>query len=240
MTSTEFESWLPAYREGAVPVAAALGDVFQQALTRGVTDEPGTSIEIAQSREFLRTKRSEFPHRILFFIYSSQFDNVVESEIIDTEERRAAFADSLQPVQILSRKLALLEPNFKQLIYHAHIEADCYTVALSANTRLCELPLVWTVPAEDEAKTGFPSDRMWHTTFMFLCEISEAIIAYGGFSSSFFDELQFIRRDRALVGRLLWLDQNGELFFPDRDQETWRARDIAKVLHRIECRSRQP
>jgi competence CoiA-like predicted nuclease len=231
MTSAEFEGWLTRYREGAAPVEAALRELFQQAMTHWVNNESG--IEITESREFLRKKRSEFLHRILFFTYSSRFDKAVESEILDTEESRAPFAESLQPIDILSRKAELLEPNFKRFIHHAHVEGNYYTVALSANTRLCQLPLVWTVPAEDEAKTGFPSDFMWQATFMFLCEISQAIVAYGGFSSAFWNELQFIRRERALVDRLLWLDQNGRLFFPDRDQETWPMSDIAKVLKRI-------
>lgn len=233
MTSAEFEGWLAGYRERAAPVAAALSDLFQQAMTHWAKDESGTSIEITKSREFLRKKRSEFPHRILLFTYSSQFDKAVESQILDTEESRAPFAESLQPIDILSRKAALLEPNFKRFIHHAHVEGDYYTAALSANTRLCQLPLVWTVPAEDEAKTGFRSDYMWQTTFIFLCEISQAIVAYGGFSPAFWDELQFIRRDRSLVDRLLWLDQNGQLFFAERDQETWPVSDIAKVVQRI-------
>ena len=53
MTSAEFEGWLADYREEAAPVATALGHLFQQAMTRWVKDESGTSIDITKSREFL-------------------------------------------------------------------------------------------------------------------------------------------------------------------------------------------
>jgi hypothetical protein len=92
----------------------------------------------------------------------------VESEILDSRESQSAFSDSLRPRDILSRKAELLEKNFKQLIHSAHVEAGHYTVALSANESLRESPLVWEVPSEDEAKTGFSRDYMWHINFV-LC-----------------------------------------------------------------------
>jgi hypothetical protein len=55
-------------------------------------------------------------HRILFFLYSSQFDEVIEAHILDSDDKRAGVSDSLTPREILSRKAQLLEPNFKQLV----------------------------------------------------------------------------------------------------------------------------
>jgi hypothetical protein len=233
MDSEVFERWLPTYSERADTVAAALGELFQEAMTHWVFDKAGKSIDITKSREFLRQKRVEFPHRILFFTYSSQFDEAVESKILYSDAGRPQLSDSLTPREILSRKADLLEPNFKQLLHDAHVLADHYTVALSANERLRKLPLVWEVPAEAESETGFPPDYMWHATFYFLCEISQAIIAYGGYSSAFYDEFTYIQKEPALRARFLWLDQNGELFFPDRDQQTWPLSEIANVLSKI-------
>lgn len=233
MDSEAFERWLPTYRERADTVAAALGALFQEAMTHWVSDESGTGLDITRSRQFLKEKRPRFPHRILFFTYSSQFDEAVESEILDSDEKRAGFSESPTPRQILSRKAELLEPNFKQLIHDADVRVGHYTVALSANERLRELPLVWQVPAEPESKTGFPSDYMWHATFYFLCEISHAIIAYGGYSPAFWNEFAYIQNEPDLAARLLWLDQNGALFFPEREQETWPLSEIAKALDKI-------
>lgn len=232
MNDEAFERWLPTYRESADPVAVALGDLFQQAMSHWVseTTDTGTSINITASREFLRERRAQFPHRILFFTYSSQFDESVEAEILDSPESRAPFSGSLTPKEILSRKATLLKPNFKQLVHDAHVLAGHYTVALSADEGLLQLPLVWQVPAEEEGKTGFHQDDMWHMTFLFLCEISQAIVAYGGYSGAFFDELTYIQREPRLSARLLWLDQNGRLCFPERDEEAWPLTEIASVL----------
>ena len=233
MDSQAFERWLPTYRDGADAVAAALGQLFQEAMTHWTFDESGKNLDITGSREFLKRKRSDFPHRILFFLYSSQFDEDVEASVLDSDEKRAEVSDSLTPREILSRKAQLLEPNFKQLVHDAHVLADHYTVALSANERLRTIPLVWETPAEAESKTGSSPDDMWHTPFYFLCEISRAIVAYGGYSAAFWDEFTFIRREPHLSTRLLWLDQNGELFLPDRQEETWPLSEIANVLNKV-------
>jgi hypothetical protein len=125
----------------------------------------------------------------------------VEEQILRSDESRAEVSGSLTPREILSRKAQLLEPNFKQLVHDAHVLADHYTVALSANERLRTIPLVWPVPAEAESRTGFSPDHMWQATFYFLCEISRAIVAYGGYSAAFWDEFTFIRREPDLSRR---------------------------------------
>ena len=233
MDSELFERWLPAYREGADAVAADLGHLFQEAMTYWDYDQSSQSLGITRSREFLKGKRAEFPHRIVLFLYSSQFDEGVEGEILGSDESRAEVSGSLTPREILSRKAQLLEPNFKQLVHDAHVLADHYTVALSANERLRTIPLVWETPAEAESKTGFSPDYMWQAPFYFLCEISRAIVAYGGYSKSFRNEITYVRGEPDLSARLLWLDQNGELFFPDRQEETWPLSEIANVIARV-------
>lgn len=229
-----FERWLSDYRVRTDTVAEALGELFQAAMKLSVFDKTNNSLKISKCREFLKEKRAEFPFPILFFIYSSQFDEAVESQIVDSEEIQATLSEDLTPEEILTRKASGLEPNFKALTLGADMLAGHYTVALSANESLRKMPLVWEVPAEDESKTGFSSDYMWQMNFCFLCEISHVIIAYGGYSSAFFEELTYIRKEPDLSSRLLWLDQNRRLFFPDKDEETWPLTDIAEVLGRIE------
>jgi hypothetical protein len=52
MDSEAFERWLPTYRERADTVAAALGALFQEAMTHWASDESG--------------KRSTSPCRVSF------------------------------------------------------------------------------------------------------------------------------------------------------------------------------
>ena len=66
--------------------------------------------------------------------------------------------------------------------------------------------------------------------FRFLCEISQAIIAYGGYTQSFFDEIVYIRNRPDLNKRTLWLDQDMLLYFPDDMEKTWGLDQIAEVL----------
>lgn len=228
------ERWLEDYGGRADEAAAALGDLFRAAKKHWVFDEADNSLKISASREYLREQRAELPFRVLFFLYSSQFDKVVESQILDSAETRATLPQDLTPQQILDRKASLLESNFKALARSADVRAGHYTVALSANESLRELPLVWEVPVEDESKTGFPADYMWQMTFRFLCEISHALIAYGGYSAAFFEELIYIRNEPELSSRLLWLDQERRLYFPENDEETWPLTDIAEVLGKID------
>src|SRR4030095_8737874 len=135
MDSELFERWLPTYREGADAVAADLGHLFQEAMTYWDYDQSSQSLVFARSLEFLKGKRAEFPHRIVLFLYSSQFDEGVEGEILGSESW-AEVSGSLTLREILSRKAQLLEPNFKQLVHDAQVLAGHYTVALSANERL--------------------------------------------------------------------------------------------------------
>lgn len=229
-----FERWLPGYQARSSEVAAALGELFQAAMSLSEFDETASTLDISGPREFLKGQRDKLSYRILFFIYSSQFDETVESRVLDSEEKKATLSKELTPDEILTRKVSRLELAFKSLALSADVLANHYTVALSANENLRELPLVWDVPAEDESKTGFSPDLMWQMTFRFLCEISHAIIAYGGFSTSFFDELAYTRNEPHLGSRLLWLDQDLQLYFPDKDDETWRLTEIAAVLGSIE------
>ena len=229
-----FKRWLPGYQARADKVAAALGELFQAAMKLSEYNKNDSALHLSKSLEFLKEQRDGFPYRVLYFVYSSQFDKAVESQVLDSEEKKALLSKELTPEEILNRKASRLELAFKSLALTADVVANHYTAALSAHEGLLKLPLVWDVPAEDESKTGYSPDLMWQMTFRFLCEISHAIIAYGGFSPSFFDELGYIRNERHLSSRLLWLDQDLQLFFPDKDDETWCLTEIATVLGSIE------
>jgi hypothetical protein len=219
MTAAEYEAtmqrWLADYRPRADIVRAELSALLLAAQQRWQYDDATSHLDILPSRLFLREQRAVFPHPIVLFLYSSQFDGDVEAEVLDSDALRVPFAHGPSPEEILSRKAAMLEGNFRALALCADLQAGHYTVALSSNEKLHELPLVWEVPTLDEGETGVPHDAMWQTTFVFLCEMAHAIVAYGGYSSHFFDELTYINRDPHLRPRLLWMDQERQLMFPD-------------------------
>jgi hypothetical protein len=228
------ERWLSDYQARSERVAAALGELFQEAYKLSEFNKDDNTLHISKPREFLKEQRNGFPYSILYFVYSSQFDEAVESRILDSEDKKAILSNDLTPKEILARKASRLELAFKSLAHKADVVVNHYTVALSAHEGLREFPLVWEVPAEDESKTGFSPNLMWQMTFRFLCEISHAIIAYGGYSSSFFDELTYIRNETYLSNRLLWLDQDLRLYFPEKVDETWPLSEIGAVLNSIE------
>jgi hypothetical protein len=225
--------WLPDYQARAATVAGSLGELFQAAMDLGEFDKTESVLHITKPREFLKEQRDKVPYRVLYFIYSSQFDKAIEAHVVDSVEKKAMLSQELTPEEILVRKASLLVRAFKSLAHDADVQADHYTVCLSAHEALREFPLVWDVPAEDESKTGFSPDLMWQMTFRFLCEIAHAIVAYGGFSSSFFDELGYIRNEPYLSNRTLWMDQDFRLYFPDHDETTWDLPEIATVLGKI-------
>ncbi len=226
-----FGRWLSSYETRAEEVAAALGALFQASLDLADFDEVDKSFDFGRSKQFLRKERDDLPFRILLFTYSSRFDETVEGRVIDSEEKKATLAaEGVTAQEVFAEKLEYLEEALRNLVFCADALANHYTVVLATDQRFRGLPLVWDVPAEDESKTGYPRDAMWHVNFLFLCEISRAIIAYGGLSPSFFEEYRYIRGEPQLKGRLLWLDQDSHLFFPDRPEERWHLKEIGTVL----------
>jgi hypothetical protein len=233
-TDEIFERWLTGYVPRAEVVERDLGALFQEAMCHEVPGAITANQGVTTSLHFLRERRETLPHPILLFIYSSQFDLQLADELLDPAAVKAAIPEGLTAQEVFDRKAEKLERVFKAFVLSADVAAQHYVAALMASGKAPELPLVWQVPAEDEAKTGFPSNAMWWTTFQFLCEVARAIVIYGGFTRHLFDELQYVRGTPHLRGRVLWLDQDMNLFFPDRLDEQWSVKDLRALLEKVE------
>ena len=72
-----FRRWLPGYQARAATVAGSLGELFQAAMDLGEFDKTESVLHIAKPREFLKEQREKLPYRVLYFIYSSQFDQAI-------------------------------------------------------------------------------------------------------------------------------------------------------------------
>ena len=230
-TGDDAAAWLHGYRQRSQAVAGDLGALFQRALAREVPDEIGTFRRDTASIRFLRRQRGRLAHRVLLFVYASRFD--------------PAFADQVLPAgsgarPLFERKSAGLDAAFATLVRTADTTAGHYVAALMASPRWNHLPLVWHVPAEDPATTGFPRDAMWWLTFQYLCEISRAIVAYAGVTPLMLEELRHIHANRRLSRRLLLLDGDGRLYFADRDETTWPLAELPRLLAHIDARRRGP
>jgi hypothetical protein len=232
-TDQVYERWERDY----IPRAEAVGDdvaaLCQRAFDpeRLESAEPGTLID--QAVQFVREQRQTFPHTIILFIYASRYDPVVAGELLDPAVTQATLPEGVTQEAIFGRKAAKLDQVFKAFALIADQTAHHYVAALMAGTDVPQLPLVWEVPTPDEATTGYPRDLMWWSTFRCLCELAQAIVAYGGLTEALFDELSYIRQTPHLKKRLLWLDVDANLFFPDRDDEQWPLVELPAVLQRI-------
>lgn len=232
--------WLNNYLERSDEVTTQLGQFFHTALSlMEKTDD--NALDFSKCLDYIKTHRDEFPYRLIYVLYSSRFDKEFEKDIIDTPEKREAFMEEywsnsetgLTPEELMQRKVELLDEAFQRLSLTADVLAGHYTVMLSDHPELQKYPLVWDLPLEDEAVTGYSPDLFWQMNFRFLCEISQAIIAYGGYTKSFFDEIVYIRNRPDLDERTLWLDQDMRLYFPDNMEKTWGLDQIAEVLESL-------
>lgn len=234
----KFDYWLEDYLQRSQDAAGALGDIFMKAMELSLSHGQDNVMHKNKSLEFLKAKREEFPFKIIYFLYSSRFDKTVESEVFDTEDKRAAFdADynsEITPEQLMQRKVSLLDRAFNALSLMADVISGHYTVVLSDHQMLRKFPLAWEFETEEESQTGFSADLMWQTNFQYLCELADAIVAYGGVSSSFLDELTYISNRPDLDKRLLWLDQDLKLCFPKDPDTSWGLNEIDTVLKKIE------
>ncbi len=104
--SEVFARWLPDYELRADQVAAALGRLFQEAMQLAEFDEADNTLDVTKPREFLMEQRGQFPYRILFLIYSSRFDELVEAEIINSPESQAALPEGMTVQEILAHKVS--------------------------------------------------------------------------------------------------------------------------------------
>ena len=228
--------WLAAYAERAAVVERELGAMFQKALTREVPEEIGTFRRTTASIRYLQRRRRTFPHRIVLLVYSSRFDPAFAADTLDAQHLADARIDGLPAHEAFARKSAALAPALHALVRAADLGAGHYVAALMSEPESVRLPLIWDVPAEDEAKAGFPRDAMWWLTFQYLCEIARMIVAYVGLTPLMLEELRHIRQNRRLARRLVCLDGKLNLYFPDdAEDRQWPLDQLPAVLQRIEA-----
>jgi len=227
------ERWRSDYAQRAQAVGYDLAALFQSAFDperlRGVR---GKQI-VSKAVQFVRKQRKAFPHPIVLFIYSSRFDAEVAKDLLDPEVTKAALPEGVTEKHLFDDKAKNLERVFEAVTYCADQSAHHFVAAMMEAGEVPQLPLVWQVPKPDEAATGFPSEMMWWATFQCLCEVSRAIVAYGGLTRALFTELSYIRQTPRLEKRLVWLDVNLNLFFPDRVEEQWPLRELPTVIEKM-------
>jgi hypothetical protein len=231
-------AWLADYGRRAHVVEHELAMMFQKALAREVPAEIDMIRRKTASILYLRRRRRTFAHRIVLFTYSSRFDSAVADRLLDPQTVKAALPEGLSAQAMFERKSANLEMAFRTLVRIADTGAQHHVAALMSREAGSGLPLVWDVPAQDPAETGFPRDAMWWLTFQYLCEISSAIVAYGGFTQLMIDELSHIHGNPRLGRKLLWLDGNLNLFFPRNDEQHWPLDRLPELLTKIAAGAR--
>jgi len=234
-TQAIVDRWRPEYVERAAHVESELTQLFQEAVT---TEEPHDLLEhggVSKSLPYIAMRSEEFEHRIVLFLYSEQFDDKFAGTILSPDEPYRAGDPT--PRAVFERKVARLGKIFEPFVLLTDSLTRHYVAALMQGRHGSELPLIWDVPTPAEEETGVSDFAMWWTSFQYLCEISKAIFAYGGFSQEFSNELAYVCGKTHLRRRLLWLTQDLDMYFPDNDTVTWPATDMATVLAEIEDRS---
>jgi len=228
-----YARWQPAYIKRAAEVERAIGELFMKAFDQ---EKPGALTKnqgVTTSLEFLKEQRNIFPHDIVLFLYSSRYDQKAMVELLDHETVKAALSDDLTPGEIFERKAARLDKNFRLFTLLVDSLAQHYVLALMGGYGRPNFPLVWELPVENTVEAGYSTDIMWWINFQYACELSRAIVDYGGFTRPHFDELTYIRGHEHLNRKLLWLDQDLNLQFPDNLDESWPPDEIAKVLNSL-------
>jgi hypothetical protein len=236
MTTAPAADWLADYLERSRQVAGDLGTLFQQALVREKPDEIGVFRRKTASLRYLQQRRRTFPHRIVLFAYASRFDPDFARRTLGARLVERATIDGLPAGAALERKSAELVPALWALAHSADIGAGHYAAALMSGPEWQHWPLVWDVPSEDEARTGFPRDAMWWLTFQYLCEIAHAIVAYVGVTPLMLEELRHIRQNPRLARRLVSLDGDLKLYFADDPGHgQWPLDQLALLLQQIDA-----
>ncbi|MHA2402333.1 MAG: hypothetical protein ACXADH_05015 [Candidatus Kariarchaeaceae archaeon] len=229
-----YARWLPAYVKRAAEVEGAIGDLFTKAFEQEKPGDLTKNQGVTTSLEYLKEQRKIFPHAIILFLYSSRYDQKTMDELLDQETVKAALPDDLTPREIFERKAARLDKNFTLFTLLADSLAYHYVLALMGGDDRPDLPLVWELPVKDEKETGYSPHAMWWINFQYACEVSRAIVDYGGFTDPHSNELIYIRGHQHLSRKLLWLDQDLNLFFPDNPDESWAPDEIGKVLNSLQ------
>lgn len=222
-------SLLEEYKPRAERVNSELNQLFEKAMSHG-TDSLDLFEMMAPSLEFLRRKRKALPYRIVLFLYASQFDPEVRRGMIDGSEPEQSPGDP-SPVQVLTRKVELLDSAFFGLLSEIAARPDHYVAALMKEPDKLEIPLIWRTPEIRYEEDGNPKDVAWVHPLAFLCEISSAIVTYGGFSRGFILEKGYLDQNQHLGKRAVWMYQDLTLRrMGEEDGRIWHLSEIETLL----------
>lgn len=227
--------WRPDYVERASVLEADLRKLFQEAITK---ETPGDLIKhggVSSSLTFLRSRVKERKDQIVLFLYSGHYDPDVAKELFNLDKTYRE--GNPTPREICEEKIRRLKEVFEPFVLLTDTLAGHFVAALMQGRYGSDLPLIWDVPIYDEAETGFSPHALWWTSFQYLCEISTAIFVYGGCSREFKHEIEYVLGNTHLKRRALWLDQELHMYFPDEDNVTWSAKEVAKAIAEVQRRS---
>lgn len=227
--------WRTGYVARASVLETELAALFQEALLKEAPGDMTKHGEVSSSLTYLSSRATKRRDQLVIFLYSGNFDPEVARELVNPDQpyRRG----DPTPREIFEHKVSRLDTVFEPFVLMTDTFAKHYVAALMQGRRGSDLPLIWDVPTPDESETGYSSHAMWWTNFQYLCEISSAIFAYGGFTREFRDELTYIIGKPHLKRRLLWLDQDLQMYFADDDTVTWPADKVADALAEARRRS---
>lgn len=228
-----YRQWLPGYVEAARDVQIRLSELFQDAIAREKPGDIYANQGVTTSLDFLRDAAADFPHPLILFLYSNRFDPEVERAVTEASGTTPELPDGLTPAEILRRKVEVFPDLFKAFAMITNSLTAHFVCALMSEDQNPGLPLVWEVPVADERETGYSADALWYVSFQYLCEVARCIVAYGGMSRPFYDELDYIAGRAHLRERLYWLDQEGRLFSPQNEARTWSMAEIGDLLDEL-------
>jgi hypothetical protein len=231
-TDQVYERWERDYIPRAKAVGADVSALFARAFDSKLPESARQDEVVEEAVEYVRAQRAAFPHQIVLFIYSSRFDPEVAKELLDPAVTKASLPVNVTEEELFAHKANNLKDVFKTVALWADHATGHYVTALMAAADAPGLPLVWEAPTPD-ASTGVTRDMMWWATFRCLCELARAIVAYGGVTPALFTELSHVLQTPHLEKRLVWLDVNQNLFFPDRIDEKWPLVELPAVLQKI-------
>jgi len=227
--------WRPAYVERASALEADLAQLFQDAITKETPGDLTKHGGVSSSLTYLRSRAKEREDQLVLFLYSGHFDPEVASDLLNPDKPYRVGDPT--PREIFEHKISRLQEVFEPFVLLTDTLAGHFVAALMQGRHGSDLPLIWDVPTYDEAETGYSPHALWWTSFQYLCEISTAIFAYGGYSREFRHELNYVVGRPHLKRRLLWLDQDLNMYFPDDDTVTWPGNEVAEALAEAQRRS---
>jgi hypothetical protein len=199
------DEWDEKYRERGNVTVEALADLIRESLEG--------ERELLEAREYLRARRSDFPHSFCLLLYGSGPDESLAREILaqmdappSDEEVKVAFELVGNPARN-SRVMTIL----MVLLEHE----------LSMHLVMLERPA--DEPPDGPIRIRAP-DEFWFQSFGLVAELARAIIVISNLGANLLQELWYLR-DSGLTDRvLIYADAQLHTFEEGKDideQKSW-------------------